>query len=254
MPRRSPSTSARNLIGPIGLLLMVATWPTHGLAAGAAASPLARDESKPAGPAPAEAVGNVPTKDPHRRANFLNETPSPDARRVADWAFSSGDTGGLPFVVIDKVGARVFVFDGAGMLRGTSMALLGFARGDVTVPGIGSRTLASIRPDERITPAGRFVAALGRDLQQDILWIDYDAAISLHRVVKGNVGDHRRERLATTSPLDKRISYGCINVPAEFYESVVLRVFTGTSGIVYILPEQRRLEDVFPQIARGPGR
>ena len=164
---------------------------------------------------------------------------------------ASDDNAGLPFVIIDKVQARVFVFDKAGRLRGASFALLGRARGDNTVPGIGDRKLNTIRPEERTTPAGRFVAELGHDLQRDVLWVDYGAAISLHRVVTGDPGDHRLQRLATTSPLDKRISYGCINVPARFYDDVVLGAFTGTKGIVYILPETRPLLAVFPLAASG---
>jgi len=54
-------------------------------------------------------------------------------------------------------------------------------------PGIGTLRLADITPAMRITPAGRFEANLGRDLgPRDILWVDYDAAISLHRVVTTN--------------------------------------------------------------------
>lgn len=179
------------------------------------------------------------------KADFLEEPASQDATRVANWVVTSQDNKGLPFVIIDKIRAKVFVFDPAGRLQGATLALLGMARGDDTVPGIGSRKLSAIRPQERTTPAGRFVADLGRDLQSDILWVDYSAAISLHRVVTGNPGDHRRQRLATASPLDKRISYGCINVPAKFYDDVVLKTFTGTSGIVYILPEIKSLQDVF---------
>lgn len=48
-----------------------------------------------------------------------------------------------------------------------------------------------------------------------------------------------------TTPLDKRISYGCINVPAKFYENVVRPAFTGTNGIVYVLPETRLAREVF---------
>lgn len=239
------------------LVLMIGAWPISGLAQ--AVSPLiAVGDGKSLVPASLSVGLGLPVAlQPEmrsRHANFLAESPSLEARRVADWAMSSGDHAGLPFVVIDKIGARVFVFDTAGLLRGASMALLGFAHGDYTTPGIGTRKLAMIRPEERTTPAGRFVAALGHDLQADILWVDYDAAISLHRVVRGNPGDHRQERLASKSLLDKRISYGCINVPAQFYEAVVLQVFTGTSGIVYILPEQRKLEDVFPLSASEPGK
>ncbi len=158
---------------------------------------------------------------------------------------ASGDNDGLPFVIIDKIRAKVFVFDTGGRLRGATFALLGKARGDDSVPGIGSRKLSTIRPEERTTPAGRFVATLGHDFEQDILWIDYDASISLHRVVTGDPGDHRLQRLATISPLDKRISYGCVNVPVKFYEDVVLETFTGTTGIVYILPEIKTIRDVF---------
>jgi hypothetical protein len=102
------------------------------------------------------------------------------------------------------------------------------------------------------------VASLGHDFVQDILWIDYDASISLHRVIRGDPGDRRLQRLATASPLDKRISYGCINVPVKFYEQVVRKTFTGTSGIVYILPETKTVQEVFSMSegakgARGNG-
>jgi hypothetical protein len=158
---------------------------------------------------------------------------------------ASGDHRGLPFVIIDKVNAKVFVFDGQGRLLGAAPALLGLARGDESVAGIGQRRLATITPDERTTPAGRFEAALGHDFEQDILWIDYEAALSLHRVVTGNSSDRRRQRLESATPLDNRISYGCINVPAAFYDNVVVGAFTGTLGIVYILPEIRPIGEVF---------
>jgi hypothetical protein len=231
----------------IGLLLIIAVWPMQG-----SAKSIATGEGKPSASPPRRDSLLLPRALPSRHANFLGEAPSPEARRVADWAVSSGDNGGMPFVVIDKIAARLFVFDATGLLRGATMALLGLAHGDDAVPGIGQRKLALIRPEERITPAGRFVAALGRDLEQDILWVDYEDAIALHRVVTGNPGDHRRQRLLGISPLNKRISYGCINVPARFYDEVVRTVFTGTSGIVYILPEQHKLEDVFPLSEPAP--
>jgi len=184
-------------------------------------------------------------------ANFLWAFPSAAARRVADWVVASGDNAGLPFVIIDKVGAKVYVFDKDGRLRGASFALLGAALGDDSAPGIGSQKLSTIRPSERTTPAGRFVAELGRDFAHDVLWIDYGKALALHRVVHGNPGDHRLQRLATGSSLDKRITYGCINVPAQFYDDVVLPAFTGTAGIVYILPEVKTIQEVFPDITGG---
>ena len=79
--------------------------------------------------------------------------------------------------------------------------------------------------------------------------MDYAAAISLHRVITTSPKEHRLQRLATPSALDNRISYGCINVPAKFYETVVSPAFTGTDGIVYILPETKSLRQVFSAMA-----
>lgn len=181
-----------------------------------------------------------------RLANFGQEVPSPESRKLADWVVDSADNGKLPFMIIDKVQARVFMFDAQGQLRGAASALLGLAVGDHTVPGIGQRKLSSIRPAERTTPAGRFVASLDRDIHgHEVLWVDYDSALSLHRVVTGQPKERRAERLASPSPLDNRISFGCINVPVKFYENVVSPSFTGTNGIVYILPETRSAREVF---------
>jgi hypothetical protein len=173
-------------------------------------------------------------------------------RTIVEWVATSHDNRGLPFIVVDKVNAKVFVFGGAGDIRGDAPALLGLGRGDDSTPGIGQRKLATIPPAERTTPAGRFQASLGNDFDQDILWVDYDAALSLHRVIVGNPADRRHARLASATPLDNRISYGCINVPAQFYDTVVAPAFKGTVGIVYILPETRAIETVFA-IGNRPG-
>jgi len=181
-----------------------------------------------------------------KRADFAREPASRDVRHIADWVVDSGDNGSLPFVVIDKTGAKIFVFDAGGRIRGSAPALLGIARGDDTVPGIGDRKLSDMRPDERTTPAGRFVAMLGMSTRGvDVVWVDYDSGLSLHRVINTNPRERRLERLATPTPADNRISYGCINVPIAFYNKVVYPSFTGTYGVVYILPESRPLRQVF---------
>ncbi|MDQ1923022.1 hypothetical protein [Massilia pseudoviolaceinigra] len=184
------------------------------------------------------------------RANFKHESASADAVQVADWVLNSGNHRNLSFVIIDKKNAKVFVFHPDGQLRGAAAVLLGEAIGDDSVPGIGERALSTILPQERTTPAGRFVAAIDRNLHgKDILWVDYGAAISLHRVVTGNPKERRAERLATPSSLDNRISYGCINVPVAFFNNVVTPAFKNTNGIVYILPETRPLQHVFADLS-----
>ncbi len=181
-----------------------------------------------------------------RRANFHQEKPSADARHVADWVVDSADSAGMPFIIVDKVDARVFVFDGGGQLRGASPVLIGLARGDRSVPGIGSRKLSTIRPEERTTPAGRFVAALDRSLGgEEILWVDYESGVALHRVIATLPKERRLQRLESAWPLEHRITYGCINVPVKFYDNVVSPAFTGTSGVVYVLPDTRSVREVF---------
>jgi hypothetical protein len=181
-----------------------------------------------------------------KRANFELERASREARHVADWVVDSGDNRGMPFAIVDKRGARVFVFHADGRIRAAAPALLGMALGDESVPGIGQRDMAGIRPEERTTAAGRFVAELGRNLHgKEILWVDYDTGLSMHAVVTTKPRERRAQRLATATPLDNRISYGCINVPAKFFDSVVRPAFTGTAGIVYVLPESRPAREVF---------
>ncbi|MDQ3060791.1 MAG: hypothetical protein M3R45_14945 [Pseudomonadota bacterium] len=211
----------------------------------------ALDEAAPPGAtarvtATAAAAAPSGVSDQAGQVSFGHESASTDARQVADWVVDSGDNHGMPFAIIDKANGKVFVFHAEGRLRGAAPALLGLAIGDDSVPGIGDRKLSSIRPDERTTPAGRFEAALDRNLGgKEILWVDYDTAISLHPVVTGNASERRAQRLATPSALDNRISYGCINVPADFFERVVAPAFKGTKGIVYVLPETRSTRQVF---------
>lgn len=178
-----------------------------------------------------------------------SQTGSESAWHVARWALATNDHQGLPFVVVDKVAAQVLVFQADGRMVGQASALLGLAEGDDAVPGIGNRSLASILPHERTTPAGRFVAHWGRNLKgSEILWVDYDGAVSLHAVVRGVPAERRAQRLSSPSPLDNRISYGCINVPGAFFRGVVGPTFRHSVGVVYVLPERLSLQAVF-----GPG-
>ena len=181
-----------------------------------------------------------------RRANLGAQHASDNARDVADWVVREGDHQGLPFVIVDKIHARVFVFNHEGVLLGANPALLGLARGDEGVAGIGDRPLSRILPQERTTPAGRFVAALASNVSgQVILWVDYEQGISLHPLRSVDPKERRLERLASPSEEDNRISYGCINVSAEFWREVVWPAFKNTVGMVYVLPETRPLRSVF---------
>jgi hypothetical protein len=187
-------------------------------------------------------------------ADFAGEPASANARHVAHWAVHSGNHAGMPFVIVDKVDSKVFVFDRQGRLLGAAPALIGSALGDDSAPGIGERKLSAIRPDERTTPAGRFVAALSRTATGDeILWVDYDTSIALHRVIATAPKERRLQRMESAKPLERRITYGCINVPVAFYDKVVVPAFRGTNGIVYVLPETRPAQAVFGSYEVGGG-
>ncbi|MGA0612757.1 L,D-transpeptidase [Caldimonas sp. KR1-144] len=179
---------------------------------------------------------------------------SSEAQRLVSWVRAVDDSAGAPFAVIDKRQARLWVFDGRGTLRGSTPILLGAARGDRSVPGIGTRPINQIRRWERTTPAGRFAIEPGRNARgEDIFWVDYDAAISMHRVRATNPAERRLQRLATRSVADNRISYGCINVPVAFFERVIQPQFGRARGVVYILPEQGSLQGMFASLAARAG-
>ena len=181
---------------------------------------------------------------------FNEASASPAVRQVARWVAGSGDNAGLAYVILDKSQARLFLFDRQARLLGSTVVLLGAARGDDSVPGIGNRPIAAVRPEERTTPAGRFVAESGSNSNgEDVIWVDYEAAVSMHRVRATDPRERRLQRLASASPEDKRISWGCINVPLRFYEDQLSPVFKGRRGIVYVLPETKPLTQVFTGLA-----
>ncbi len=220
-------------------------------ATGTAQTPATAANATSSSPAAAPAAPALP---PERRAAARRAGPWPVPRTVkalADQVLASADNEHRPFVIIDKRNARVHAVGADGRLIGSAPVLLGAARGDESVPGIGERPIKLIQPFERTTPAGRFVAASGVNTRgEDIVWVDYDAAISMHRVRVVDPKERRLARLASPSPADNRISYGCINLPVAFYEGVIAPMFRRGEHAVYVLPEVKPVQQVFA-FARG---
>ena len=143
-----------------------------------------------------------PTESIVRVADLRGQRSSEDVRRIADWIAATRDASGSAFVVVDKRDARIYVFDADARLRASSPVLLGGARGDDTVPGIGTRQISDVLPEERTTPAGRFVGERGHNARgEDVVWVDYDAAVSMHRVLTLNPEERRLERLDSSVKL-----------------------------------------------------
>ena len=175
-----------------------------------------------------------------------------EAARLVEWISVSGDNGQLPYIVIDKRSAAMLLFDSGGTLLGETPVLIGVGEGDDSTPGVGGMSLNDIGPAERTTPAGRFVSRLGRAAGwNSVLWVDYSTSVALHAVPQDNKKDRRPQRLVSTTIDDNRITFGCINIDTAFYLKKVKPTFQ-KGGIVYILPEIKSLDEVFPRVRLLP--
>jgi hypothetical protein len=202
--------------------------------------------------APVSAAAEV-AAEPSETAASAPVTKSEEAARVASWIAASRDNGPLPYMIIDKKAATLFLYDAEGKPVGTAPVLIGIAEGDEASPDVGSKQLSQLGPAEKTTPAGRFLAKFGWAAgRQRVLWVDYYTSVALHPVVTGNRRERRRERLLTPEPDDNRITFGCINVPPSFYIRDIGPLFREEGGIVYVLPDNKPLEDVFPLIRVQP--
>jgi len=180
-------------------------------------------------------------------ADFGEQHPSADARYVAQWVLESADHHGLPFAIVDKNDARIYLFEPDGRLAGASSALIGQARGDGSAPGVGEHTQAGNVPlAERTTPSGRFMSEPGLNLGgEHLVWVDYASAFAIHRLRPGAGRQEREARLASTTPHDNRVSLGCVVVPTSFYTEVVEPLLGRNRGVVYVLPEERPAREIF---------
>jgi hypothetical protein len=170
-----------------------------------------------------------------------------EARELHDWVIKVRDHHGRPFAIVDKKSARIFVFDGAGRMQGTSTVLLGQAPGDDIAPNVGEHAQQGHVPfKERTTPAGRFASEPGINKSgEHIVWVDYDSAFAIHRLRPGRTEAPRKVRLASADPAQHRASYGCVVVPVKFYEQVVQRWLGKGRAMVYVMPEGSTARDFF---------
>ncbi|MEG3082127.1 L,D-transpeptidase [Sphingomonas sp. PB2P12] len=179
--------------------------------------------------------------------------PTESASRLIAWIHAAQDNGALPYIVIDKPAALLYLFAADGKLLGQTPVLLGIGVGDDSSPGVGAKKLEDIGPAERTTPAGRYVAKFGRAFgHQRVLWVDYANSVALHAVITTNKKEKRVQRLLSPSPDDNRISFGCINVGTPFYTRKLSPLLRKTGGVVYILPDTKTLDEVFPRLRLLP--
>ena len=196
--------------------------------------------------AKAKPTAKATEQKPGPLADFAGTNAPADVVHIANWVSYTRNAGKKAFVVIDKKEARMYVFDPQGKLKSHSQVLLGKAIGDTTAPGVGDKPLSQLKESEKTTPAGRFLAMPGKNTRNDdIIWIDYAAAVSMHRMHSVSASERRAERMATPDPGDNRISNGCVNVPPAFYNSVLRPTVLKQGAYVYVLPETRTPQQQF---------
>jgi len=179
---------------------------------------------------------------------------SADVQEMLAWLARTGNHRGRPVVVVDKRAALLWLFDGRLDALGGTPVLLGLAQGDESVPGIGTKPLADVARAERTTPAGRFLVEPGINTHgEDILWVDYDSAVSMHRLRLVNPAERRAQRMASPRAADRRITYGCINVPPNFYNQLLQPTLLAHDAMVYVLPETMPLQPWLERLGQQLG-
>lgn len=152
-------------------------------------------------------------------------------------AADAGD--GRPFAIVDKRAATLSVYAADGSLVGRAPALLGATPGDAEPPSSRGKHPSALTADERVTPAGRFEAQPGRNLNgEPIVWFDYEASLAIHRLRPAPASQRRPQRLASPDLTARRITLGCVVVDPAFFDRVVLPTLGAGHSLVYILPER----------------
>ena len=158
-----------------------------------------------------------------------------DANAAHQYIQQNRDNANKPYIIADKKGGAVHLFDAQGNLLATTPALFGKNISDTTRAGATPAGKFTIKYAS--TPAegyGGTVQALanssGQLVQSSI------GTVSIHRTYTMDRAENRPARLASKSVTDNRISNGCINVPSSFYNAHLDSVF---DGYVYVLPETK---------------
>jgi hypothetical protein len=160
-------------------------------------------------------------------------------RALAAQVRQLGDAGQRPWAIVDKQAATMVVFHSDGTPAGSTPVLLGRARGDHSMPGVGERTQAGrLLPADATTPAGRYASAPGfNHTGERVVWVDPEAAFAIHRLRPGPTQVARQRALQGSQADARRLSAGCVVVPVAFYESVVQPLLGQRAGVVYVLPD-----------------
>ncbi len=172
------------------------------------------------------------------------ESASEEVRKTVKWIKKRKDNMKLPYAIIDKKNAHIYIFDPKSKILDSGPVLLGIAKADKIDPKTLNAPLSAIGKNDRVTPSGRYRSIIGKDHKgKEVLWVDTKYAIALHKVA--NVpGQKRIVRLNSATSEDNRITWGCINVSVPLFKKVISPLFKPKTGMVYILPEAAPVEQL----------
>ena len=146
----------------------------------------------------------------------------------------TNDNQGKSFIVADKQAGTLTVYNAAGQELTSTPALFGKNVGDSITA-------------KNTTPSGRYDltratninnSAYGNSAQvltvNGQMQTNNAGNLAIHRVLTSFPSENRVGRLDSATASDNRISHGCINVPASFYDAHLDNV---GDAVVYVLPE-----------------
>lgn len=159
----------------------------------------------------------------------------------ADVSRIAGERGDKDFVMIDKPLGKIILFAGGEPVLAGG-ALTGASPVDTYPPELLAKPNSyKFKPNEKITPAGRFTLRRGFDDElgpvfeiQEVHGPDW--WIAIHKVYLGIPSEHRLERLRSGDPAQEHITFGCINVMPETLQYMLQHLPKGSITPVYVLP------------------
>jgi hypothetical protein len=172
---------------------------------------------------------------------------SADARHAGLWIPGSADRRGMPFAIVDRNDARIYVFEASGRLSSASSALLGQARGDHSAPGVGERTQAGA--DRRMSARHPLVDSCRNPTQSR--WRAGPMGRLLHRPghsprspgcapdSRAKRGSLRAHRATTAYPSDAWS--GPNRSTAKWFSR-------SWDAVVYVLPQDRLVRETFDSL------
>lgn len=172
---------------------------------------------------------------------------SDSAKSVATHTLNTGN--GKAFLVVDKPNAMLYAFSADGALLNKTPVLTGKSIADVAPESATGKNLDNYTDAEKVTPAGKFTGKFTYSADYgSIIALDEtndgSSLIAVHRTYLGTPSENRAGRLASPTTADNRISYGCVNVPSAFYDSVIAPNYVGESQVI-VMPDKSDAKKFF---------